>query len=192
MRDTYIDKIDNVDEIFAFVSYEEYLQLPAFKQYVKERDVDLPPRCVREEEPVVEEVKPKKNAVAIWTGIFGSLCVVWSLACLFVALAPIEFPEIMVKLLGGWKDVSPIELALALGAVVLEQVFGVIVAFTRIPKDRIGAVVNVGTFLAFAVAVAGAIVVITKTGTVSVSFVVMAVIALLAFFVSLFGNKKKN
>ena len=184
MKDTYIDKIDNVDEIYAFISYEEYLQLPTFKKYMEERDMPLPKKCVKEEP--VEEVKSKKNAAAVLTGLFGLLFVVWCLlgiACIFFAD---KLPTTITGLFVGWEKKLPVLGAIVAATVI--ELLSAIVAFTRGKKET-GAFVGACAFLAFLAIVVAAVMVLINGATVGMAYVVALGLALITFFFSMVKNK---
>lgn len=197
MKDTYIEKIDNVDEITAYISYEEYLCLPAFRQYMAENNIPLPKRCIpEEEEKPVEEKKKKVNGSSIGIIVFGLLFVAWCAIGVFMKDAIFAlyggehlFKAIAKLLTGEYTEVKDIIAVVAITAAIILELAFVIVAFTEIGKEGTSKAIKAGTFLAFVAVVVAAVMSIMVSASVNMGIAVAMVLAVATFFVSLIGRK---
>lgn len=179
MGDNGMDNFEEFKRIDGFISYEDYLALPQFRNYVAEKNITLPDRisdgkAVAEKAEAaattVEAKKEKKtNVGAIITAVFALLFTAWvaagcfiktdvGAARLFALYDGNSLVELCKKLFGGeYVEAKAVIAAVAcLVGVVFTVGFGVIGALCRVNKRGVGVTVIIGTFLAFAFLAASA------------------------------------
>lgn len=218
MRETYIDEIDNIKRIDAFVSYDEYVESAAFKEYVEAHGVVLPPRAVDvlrergeavdaqvvEEQATEEKPREKKcNACAVLTAILSVGFIVW---CLLGALVEAKiggygvfvlydgkaFVPLVKDVIGGSADIATIAATCLIGLGMLcALAFGVIGSLATVKKQKTSMAVTIVMLVVFFCGVAVGVTSIIKNRSTELGAAIAVLIALMAFTASAVGRRNK-
>ena len=217
MRETYIDEIDNIKRIDAFVSYDEYVASAAFKEYASAHGIETPPRAVEilkeresaQEEAVAataveEKAREKKcNACAIVTAILSVGYIVW---CLLGALVEAEingfgvfvlfggkpFVPMAKNLIGGEADIGAIAATCLVGVSMLGTLgFGVLGSLATVRKQKTSMAVTVGMLAVLFCGVAVGVPSIVTSRSTELGIAIAVLIALMAFTASAVGRRNK-
>lgn len=219
MRETYIDEIDNIKRIDAFVSYDEYVESEAFKKYAEEHDLVIPVRAgdvwrekekaeaeKRAREKALEEEKNEKSAApcAIATAILALAFIVWCLIGRFVHAEVLGFDvfglydgksfiELVTAVIKGSVATDALVATILVGVgLVAEIVFGLIGSLITTTKKRTSAAVTVATLVAFFVSVGVGVTSVVKSGTSGLGTGIMVLLALATFTASVIGRRNKT
>ena len=197
MRETYIDHIDNIRRIDGYVSYEDYLNMPAVKELAEERGITLPTIRKREPEVAAETPAPEKNdgkkkvAVAIGT-ILSAILVAW---CVLSVVLHVEIAGFVLFDNGFWKEQGS-TMGLLIAAGVLTLAFGVIVRPATWKKEKMSAAVAAVSGTTLGILIAIGILHVVKTGgvraDVAVAIVLAAAICGVSFALIPKKTEKKN
>lgn len=219
MRETYIDEIDNIKRIDAFVSYDEYVESEAFKKYAEEHDLVIPVRAgdvwrekekaeaeKRAREKALEEEKNEKSAApcAIATAILALAFTAWCLIGRFVHAEVLGFDvfglydgksfiELVTAVIKGSVATDALVATILVGVgLVAEIVFGLIGSLITTTKKRTSAAVTVATLVAFFVSVGVGVTSVVKSGTSGLGTGIMVLLALATFTASVIGRRNKT
>lgn len=196
--------------IKGFVSYEDYLKFPALTEYVDNKNITLPDRCLEimgKKNSVVSEVqsvtekKRKTNGIAVTTIILGLLFIAWivvgyflgsgNYANLFEVGGEKSIVENVLGLINGkYQEILSLINVILQVVVVVFMLMAVIGGFVNAKSNGTGAAMKIGTFLMFVVAVVVASLEIKNTATIQAGTSVMLIITLLVFFINIIAKKK--
>ena len=205
---TNIDHVDNVREIYGFISYNDYLNLPYFREYVAQNNVELPkkvePKKKNVEEVVVKPVneRVKLNVCAVIAILLGWAYAIWSLLGYFVTMPEVvselfimydgnTIVEIVTGLIeGGSSDILLLVRDIVFLVSVFISVFVLVGSHANLKIKCAGKVLKVAASLLFITALATAVITLIKVSTLTMGMAIEVIIALFIAFATIASPKK--
>lgn len=205
---TNIDHVDNVKEIYGFISYNDYINLPYFRQYVEENDIVLPKKVeskkkVQVKEPVAPaNEKVKLNVCAVIAILLGWAYAIWSLLGYFVTM-----PDSLSGLFVMYNDNTIVEIVTGLIngntgnilllvrdvvflASVLLSIFVLVGSHANLKIKCAGKLLKTLASLLFLTALAVAVITLIEVSTLTMGLAIEVIIALFIAFVTIALPKK--
>ncbi len=205
---TNIDHVDNVREIYGFISYNDYLNLPYFREYVEQNNVVLPkkvePKKKKVEEVVVKPTneRVKLNVCAVIAILLGWAYAIWSLLGYFVTMPEVvselfimydgkTIVEIVTGLIkGGSSDILLLARDIVFLVSVFISVFVLVGSHANLKIKCAGKVLKVASSLLFITALATAVITLINVNTLTMGMAIEVVIALFVAFATIASPKK--
>ena len=208
---TNIDHIDNVKEIKGFISYQDYVNLDCYQNYVKANGIsptDNTLSYIREKEKKQEQqvVAAKKevtaNASAIISVLLGWFYAIWSILGRFISegvsvsgLFTIYTDKNLIGILTGLAEFTFDNPLLAIRdiAFILSVLFAIIIlvgSHANLKVRGVGKSLKVMASILFVLIMYVAIVTVIEDGIIRMGLAIEVLVGLLIFFINVATEKK--
>ena len=208
---TNIDHIDNVKEIKGFISYQDYVNLDCYQNYVKANGIsptDNTLSYIREKEKKQEQqvVVAKKevtaNASAIISVLLGWFYAIWSILGRFISegvsvsgLFTIYTDKNLIGILTGLAEFTFDNPLLAIRdiAFILSVLFAIIIlvgSHANLKVRGVGKSLKVMASILFVLIMYVAIVTVIEDGIIRMGLAIEVLVGLLIFFINVATEKK--
>lgn len=208
---TNIDHIDNVKEIKGFISYQDYVNLDCYQNYVKANGISPTDNTLsyirekenkQEQQVVVAKKEVTANASAIISVLLGWFYAIWSILGRFISegvsvsgLFTIYTDKNLIGILTGLAEFTFDNPLLAIRdiAFILSVLFAIIIlvgSHANLKVRGVGKSLKVMASILFVLIMYVAIVTVIEEGTIRMGLAIEVLVGLLIFFINVATEKK--